>query len=119
MQTLYNIILSNITEIMEEKGITQKQLTDHLKISKSAYTDWKSGKNKSFMKHLDKIAVFLNVSVEELISVEKKEQATPTEQPVDEIDKEILELTADMTEEEKNSVLGYAARLVAKHKKED
>lgn len=68
---------------------------------------------------LTAIANACNCSIDELLGKTKKKQVTPEEQPVTGIEKELLELTADMDEDEKMAVLGYAARLVAKHKKED
>lgn len=38
---------------------------------------------------------------------------------LDELDRDLLSLTSSMNDDEKNAVLGYAARIVAKHKKED
>lgn len=49
----------------------------------------------------------------------EKKQATPDEQPVSDVEQELLALTADMDEDERNAVLGYAARILAKRKKED
>lgn len=41
------------------------------------------------------------------------------ESSLDELDRDLLSLTSSMNDDEKNAVLGYAARIVAKHKKED
>lgn len=40
---------------------------DYLGISKNVFTDWKSGKNKSYHKHLPKIADFFGVTVDYLL----------------------------------------------------
>lgn len=103
-----------------ENNTKPNPVAQKLGYSNAICNKWKNGSTPG-IDALIKISEYFNVSIEFLIGKTdiKKEQVTPTEQPVDEIDKEILELTADMTEEEKNSVLGYAARLVAKHKKED
>lgn len=50
---------------------------------------------------------------------EVKKTTAPKERPLSEIEKELLSLTSDMDEDEKNAVLGYAARIISKHKKED
>lgn len=55
----------------------------------------------------------------EIDETDEKNKATPEEQPISEIEQELLELTADMDEDEKNALLGYAARLISKRKKED
>ena len=59
--------LDRIIKLLNERGFTQKQLTDYLGITKNVFTDWKSGKNKSYTKHLPKIAKFLGVTVDNLI----------------------------------------------------
>lgn len=60
-------ILNKILSLLEEKNIQQKDLSDYLGLSKSALTGWKNGNNKSYMKHLPKIAEFLGVSVDCLL----------------------------------------------------
>lgn len=63
-------ILDRITELL---GNTEQQkLTDYLKLQKSAYTDWKAGKSKSYRKYLIEIADFFNVSLDYLVYGKKK-----------------------------------------------
>ena len=64
-------ILNNISRLLEEKGLKQKDLTDFLGISKNCFTDWKSGKSSSYNKYLPQIAEFLGVSVDYLIGNEE------------------------------------------------
>lgn len=112
--------IDRLKELMKEKSVSKQDLTLFLHIGKNSIKYWEDKGNLPDGATLIKIADYFNVSVDYLLGKTNEKQFAPkTEQTVDEIDKEILELTADMTEEEKNSVLGYAARLVAKHKKED
>lgn len=60
-------VLDKICKLLSEQGKKQKDLTDYLGISKNSFTDWKSGRVKSYTKHLDKISEFLNVSVDYLL----------------------------------------------------
>lgn len=60
-------VLPKILMLLEEKHIQQKDLSDFLGLSKNTITGWKSGNCTSYMKHLPKIAEFLNVSVEYLL----------------------------------------------------
>ena len=64
--------LDKICALLEQNGKKQKDLTDFLGISKNSFTDWKSGRIKSYNKHLPEIAKFLGVSVDYLLGVEKK-----------------------------------------------
>lgn len=63
--------IDTIIELLEKQNKKQKELTDYLGISKNALTDWKSGRIKSYTKHLPKIAEFFGVSVDYLLGVEK------------------------------------------------
>lgn len=56
--------IKKIMTLLSEQGKTQKDLTDHLGITQNAFTDWKSGRIKSWNKHLPQIAEFLGVTVD-------------------------------------------------------
>ncbi len=60
--------LDKILKLLKEKNLKQKDLTDYLGISKNAFTDWKSGRINSYLKHLPKIAEFLGCSVDYLLT---------------------------------------------------
>lgn len=64
--------LNNIITEMNRQNKRQKDLTDYLQLTKNAFTDWKSGKSKSYMKYLPQIAKYLNVSVDYLLADENK-----------------------------------------------
>ena len=66
-------ILNKIIQILKERKIKQVELTNYLGISKNIFTDWKSGRNTSYMKYLPKIAEFFGVSVDYILGKE-----TPT-----------------------------------------
>lgn len=70
-------IIQTIIELLDKQGKSQKNLTDYLGITQNAFTDWKSGRIKSYRKHLSKIAEFLNVSVDYLLGKEQ-EKKTPS-----------------------------------------
>ena len=63
--------LDKILNLLNKQKKTQKELTDYLSISKATFSQWKSNENKSYMKHLPKIAVFLGVSVDSLLDAEQ------------------------------------------------
>ena len=62
--------LNKIIQILKERKIKQVELTNYLGVSKNIFTDWKSGRNTSYMKHLPKIAEFFGVSVDYLLGKE-------------------------------------------------
>ena len=59
--------VKKILSCMKRRNITDKQLTKDIGINKSAVTDWKTGKTKSYKKHIDKIADYLGVSSDYLL----------------------------------------------------
>ena len=60
-------IIEKIITLLKQQNKTQKNLTDFLGITQNAFTDWKSGRIKSYTKHLPKIAEFLGVTVDYLL----------------------------------------------------
>lgn len=72
MDTINKIML-----LLEQKKLSQKELTDYLKLDKSTFSAWKNGKSKSFFKYLPQIADFFNVSTDYLFSDNLN---TPSEQ---------------------------------------
>ena len=64
-------ILKKILEELELQDKKQKDLCDYLGINSNVFTSWKNGRNKSYTKHLPKIAEFLGVTVEFLLGNEK------------------------------------------------
>ena len=70
-----DITIKIILSLLKEKQKTQKELTDYLGITQNAFTDWKSGRIKSYRKHLSKIAEFFNVSVDYLLGKEQEKKS--------------------------------------------
>ena len=56
-----------ILNLLQDKGLKQKDLASHLGINQSAIADWKRGKTKSYMRYLPEIAEFLNVPIDDLV----------------------------------------------------
>ena len=88
-----SIVIQNIIALLKEQRKTQKNLTDYLGITQNAFTDWKSGRIKSYTKHLPQIADYFGVSVDYLLgneSADKKESLT--EPKLSEGEKELIDL---------------------------
>lgn len=58
-------ILDRITMLLGNRE--QKELTKYLKLNNVAFSEWKSGKSKSYRKYLIEIAEFFNVSIDYLV----------------------------------------------------
>lgn len=62
--------IDKIIKILEQKHISQKDLTDYLGLDKSTFSAWKNGKSKSYVKYLSQISEYLNVTVDYLLNNE-------------------------------------------------
>lgn len=86
-------ILNNIVLQMKKIGKKQKELTDYLGLSKNTFTEWKGGRNKSYMKYLPQIADFLGVSVDYLLDDgNKKSPDTSLDSEMSERDRDAARL---------------------------
>ena len=63
-------ILTTILNELAKQNKTQKDLCDHLQIKNQAFSDWKSGKSRSYQKYLPQIAEYLNVPIDFLLGKE-------------------------------------------------
>lgn len=84
-------VLNNIIDELKRQKKKQKELTDYIGITKNVFTDWKGGRNKSYMKYLPQIADFFNVSVDYLLDDGNKKS------PDTSLDSEMSERDRDAT----------------------
>ncbi|MBS1333995.1 MAG: helix-turn-helix domain-containing protein [Clostridiales bacterium] len=66
----------NIRRFREAKGLTQEQLAERLNVTRQAVSNWETEKTQPDIDTLQRIAQVLEVSVEELIYGEKRENKT-------------------------------------------
>lgn len=119
-------VLDKIALLLQKSNQTQKNLTDYLGISNNVFTDWKSGRNKSYTKHLPKIAEFFGVSVDYLLGRENsREESLPNNmQPVEIVRYPVIgRITAGYTglavEEYTGDYIEVPSYIMRGHKKED
>ena len=55
-------VLIRIMELLKEQNKTLKELTDYLNLHPNTFNNWKYANTKSYLKHLDDISDFLNVT---------------------------------------------------------
>ncbi len=60
-------MIERILELCQERGVTQKQLADAVKVSTGNVSDWKKGKAKPSLDVVARIAAFFNVSIDYLV----------------------------------------------------
>lgn len=93
--------IERILELLKQKGIEQQRFASDIGVTKQKISEWKSGKTKSYMKYLDIIAEYFNVSTDYLLGNE-----TPDKQ-LEGIDFALMSESEELTVEQKNSVLNY------------
>lgn len=62
-----NPILQRLLDIMSEKGITAKKVTEDCNMSASSFTDWKKGKASPGVEAIAKLSDYFHVSTDYLI----------------------------------------------------
>lgn len=97
-------VVDKILKLLQETNTEQKQLTAYLGVGPQTVSDWKSGKTKSYMKHLDRIAEYFNVSTDYLLGKESAFQSTD-----DELKFALFNGTEGITDEMFNEVKQFAA----------
>ena len=66
--------VDKILDLIKQKGVTKQQFLKEVGFDKSAIGDWKRGTTQSYMKHIDKIADYFNVSVDYLLGRDEIEE---------------------------------------------
>ena len=77
-------IMHKVITLLEESGKKQTDFANKIGVPKQLISDWKSGRNKSYMKYLPQIADYFGVSVDYLLGKEDKKNPPdkPTERSV-------------------------------------
>ena len=61
---------NRIDFLLKERKLRQIDLTNHLGVPKTHYTDWKNGRTSSYNKYLSQIADYFGVTVDYLLGKE-------------------------------------------------
>ena len=105
----FNIVLS----LMKKNGVSQKRLADCLGVTEQKVSDWRAGRLKSWLKHIDKIAGCIGVTVGDCLGIEQKEK--PTDK-ISELKSDIYKIMAELDLGELQRLLDHAELLEAVHK---
>ena len=93
-------VLNRIMELLERNGRNQKELMDYLGIKKSAFTDWKAGKSRSYLKYASEIADYFGVTTDYLLRGETNIKEKPTGEFASGLDKEFSDLIKQLSPEQ-------------------
>lgn len=105
-------ILDRITMLLGNRE--QKELTNYLKLNNVAFSEWKSGKSKSYRKYLIEIAEFFDVSIDYLVY--GKEKSSPVEQLTAD-EQRLLTYYKKLNDIDKGVVIGRAEQLAEQSEK--
>ena len=95
--------------LLKQQKKKQTELTNFLGVTKNAYTDWKSGRIKSYTKHLSRIAEFFDVTVDYLLGKEEKPSAP---EGADGSNGDLWAKICRLSAENRNKVDGYVSALL-------
>lgn len=115
--------LDKILSLLTEKGIQQKTFAENIGVTKHTITDWKNGRSKSYMKYIDKIADFFDVSADYLL--EKTDDKFPLPKEAinifDNVDMNAFsrQLYEQLTKEERKKVQEYILFLISQRPKNE
>jgi len=99
-----------LKELREQRKITQQQLADLLQIPRTTLAHYESGRNEMSYDLLCRSADYFNVSVDFLLGREQLFSDARVPYP------EIIELYNQMSDSEKQILLGYARGMLAVRK---
>ena len=115
--------LDKILSLLTEKGIQQKTFAENISVTKHTITDWKNGRSKSYMKYIDKIADFFDVSADYLL--EKTDDKSPLPKEAINIFDNVYmnafsrQLYEQLTKEERKKVQEYILFLISQRAKNE
>lgn len=80
------MVSTNIKVLRKEKGVTQKELADHLHVTAQAVSRWEAGDVEPSIDTIVEIAKYFGVSTDELLTEiktkQEKQENTEAERPV-------------------------------------
>lgn len=86
----------------------QKELTKYLGLNSVAFSEWKSGKSKSYRKYLIEIADFFNISIDYLVYGKEKNSSTDN---LSENEREMLDVFSKFNEREQIKLIAKLEEL--------
>lgn len=66
----------NLKKYREAKGVTQKQLADHLMVKDNTVSTWESGKNSVDISIMFRICDFLGIKITDIYGVNENEKSS-------------------------------------------
>lgn len=95
-----------ILNLISEKNMTEQKFLSDMGFNRTLLSDWKSGKSRSYMRHLSKIATYFGVSTDYLLgNTDIKNKPAATEDgELDEQERNLIDLFRLLPEEDRDTV---------------
>ena len=103
-----DIFKERILPLLANSGKTSTQLESEMGLPKKIISDWKNEKNKSYIRHIDKIAVYFNVTTDYLLGNDNqlvKEPEAPAQNGLDPEVARALQLFLKLPLQEQDAML--------------
>ena len=97
-----NPVMQRILELLKEQGKTEKELIQYLGLANGAFTPWKFGDTKGYMKYIEPMSTFFEVSHNYLLRG-VDDEINPETLSIKEI--RLIQGYRKMTEKQKKNVL--------------
>lgn len=96
-----------LKKIRTNKGLTQTEVANNLKISQQAYANYETGKRQPDQEMLAKIADYFDVSVDYLLGRTDTPKPSSLDEQLSGVDFALWSEAKDMTDSEKQDIINY------------
>ena len=107
--------MQQLSILRKSKGLTQKEIAEHIGVSRQTYTNYESGNREPDFKTLLKLAEYLDVSTDYLLGeTDEIKEKTPAEVSEQDLKVALFGGDREVSEEMCNEVIDYAKYLKKK-----
>lgn len=103
-------VLERIERLPDDHGESKQNLLEYLWMNRSTYSNWRLGKSRSYLKHIDEIATFLDIFPSYLIRGIEDGLAEGT---IAAVEDEMLRVFSELSPKKKECVLQVARALLS------
>ena len=103
-------VVERILNMMEQRGITQREMASMLGISEGSFSKWKNRGSKSYSKHLGRLSEILNVPASYLLNGDLDGDRKATERMYSENTRAMIRMFDEMDQKEQKFFLDTLKR---------
>lgn len=113
---LNDLIALNISKLMENRNVTQKELAEYIGVSQATVSNWISGTKTPRMDKIDKICNFFDVSRSRLMGLDEESDDDDEQHVFSEVDdmtNELFEKHKLLFSKTKNATVNDMKKIIA------